>query len=264
MKMRFCSLASGSSGNCYLVATQHSAILLDAGISAKRVCEGLAQAGLRPEDMDALLFTHEHSDHTKGLLPILRKCRNMQAYASDGTLRGLRGEGLAERFRAIRPGASFRVGEIEVRSFPLSHDAAEPTGYSFRAEGRQITVLTDNGAVSPEQLEELRSADLLVLEANHDVDMLRIGPYPYPLKRRILSDRGHLSNEGAAEALVQSLLEGTRPKRVLLAHLSKENNFPEMAFQTVKNRLEEAGLFLGRDLEMEILSRDCPGSVYEL
>ncbi|MBR5742097.1 MAG: MBL fold metallo-hydrolase, partial [Firmicutes bacterium] len=156
----------------------------------------------------------------------------------------------------------FRVGDIVVEPFHLSHDAAAATGYSFTADGRKLTIITDTGVITDEIRDHARGSDLLVLEANHDVEMLRIGGYPWFLKQRILGPYGHLSNDTAAELVCDLLREGMAPGTVALAHLSQQNNFPEMAWQTLANALEEQGFVLGRDIAVKILVRDTISEVF--
>ncbi len=156
----------------------------------------------------------------------------------------------------------FTVGDIEIKAFNVSHDAADPVGYSFYCMGKQISIVTDTGCIKDEVVEEIVEADILVIEANHDVDMLRIGRYPWYLKQRILGDSGHLSNESAGKALTRLLSRHSKERRILLAHLSKENNFPEMAYQTVKNILEEQNYYIGTHTKLGTLIRDEISIVY--
>lgn len=262
MALTFCSFSSGSNGNCYLVKSDAAAILIDAGISGRRILESLKSAGTDPCDLNALLITHEHTDHVRSLRAVNRKIPHIRTYANSGTWRYI--ENLVdERQRAVfETGGAFTINDIEVRSFRLSHDAAEPVGFSFRGGGKQISILTDTGSLSGDVYNEIGDADLLVLEANHDVEMLKIGRYPLFLKQRILGERGHLSNVDAADALCRLLSEKDKPRHVLLAHLSRENNFPEMAYQTVKNLLEESNHYIGESLRVSIIKRDEMSAVY--
>ena len=297
--LRFCSFSSGSSGNCYLVRTDRTALLVDAGIPLKRIREGLEMTATPEETVAAVLITHEHSDHIRSI-GALTGSRGLKRPAAttdaecevgcpaepnaEGATTGGAAEPLPvyanrETWDAIAelpffaecpiPGKRicdfaepFVIGDITVEPFHLSHDAAAAMGYSFVADGRRITVVTDTGVITDEIREKARNADLLVLEANHDVDMLRIGGYPWFLKQRILGCYGHLSNDTAAELVCDLLREGTAPKTVALAHLSKQNNFPEMAWQTLANAVEEAGFVIGRDLEVRILVRDTISEVF--
>lgn len=255
MTFGLCSFASGSSGNCYLVKSDKTAVLVDAGISGKRIFEGLEQTETPREMLAALLVTHEHSDHTKSIGMLAKKEKGLAVYASSGTWESLPSV-CKEQRRAFQVGERFAVGDIEVQTFGLSHDAADPAGYTFFAGGRQISIVTDTGCINETIMDAIRDADVLVLEANHDVDMLRIGKYPWFLKQRILSDCGHLSNDTAGRTLARLLSEQPKRRQVLLAHLSRENNFPEMAYQTIKNILEESALYIGDQISLEVLRRN--------
>ena len=263
MKLRFCSLASGSSGNSYLVRTDSTAVVVDAGISGKKIQNGLEEAGAL-EIVSGLLLTHEHVDHVKSVSVLAKRLPQISVYASQGTWDNMEHTVPAGQQKVLSEGEILTIGDLEVRVFRLSHDAAQPVGYSFRCEGKQITIVTDTGCYSEEILREAEEADLLVLEANHDVDMLRIGRYPWFLKQRVLSDVGHLSNEAAGNCLVELLKRNGKERRVCLAHLSRENNFPEMAYQTVKNILEDADYYIGNQVQLITLSRDCISGMCEL
>ena len=255
MKLRFCSLASGSSGNCYLVQTDSTAVVVDAGISGKKIQTGLTEAGAQ-DIVSGLFLTHEHVDHVKSVSILAKRLPQISVYATQGTWEHMEHTVPAGQQKALAEGDQLTIGDLEVRVFGLSHDAAQPVGYSFRHQGKQITIVTDTGCYSEEILREAEDADLLILEANHDVDMLRIGKYPWFLKQRVLSDVGHLSNEAAGKCLVELLRRKEKERRVYLAHLSRENNFPEMAYQTVKNILEDADYYIGNQVQLITLRRD--------
>lgn len=263
MRLGLCSFASGSSGNCYLVRSDKTAILVDAGISGKKILRGLELTQTPGAMLAALLITHEHSDHTKSIGMLAKKNSELTVYASNGTWGNLPQIDRKQR-RAFAVGESFEIGDIRVQSFGLSHDAAEPVGYTFYGGEKQISIVTDTGCVSDEILQSVQNADVLVIEANHDVDMLRIGKYPWFLKQRILSDCGHLSNDTAGRTLVKLLSENPKQRQVLLAHLSRENNFPEMAYQTIKNILEESDFYIGDQISLDVLKRDEISRFYEV
>jgi phosphoribosyl 1,2-cyclic phosphodiesterase len=268
MNLAICSLASGSSGNCYVVCAGTRFVLVDAGISGKQIREGLASLGLSPENLCGVFLTHSHGDHVKGLAQVMKHAKNASVYANDVTLRESGLTLAEERIRRFETGETFFLGDLEVRTFPVSHDTGDPAGFTFRRGGRQLSIVTDTGVVTPAVAQQIRGADLLVLESNHDVNILRMGHYPWFLKQRILGETGHLSNEAAASALADALLAakaaGERAdKTVLLAHLSKENNFPEMAMATVNNILEERGA-LTAGLRIEILSRSATSDIYSI
>lgn len=238
-KLRFVSFASGSSGNCSLLSGPGGHILIDAGISMKRIRENLALYSLSPGELSGILITHEHSDHTAGL-KMLCKYYNIPVYApavvASCLRRGL--AGLPARVDVIPVGECFSLAGMEIKAFHTPHDSEESVGYRFDC-GTVFAFATDMGHVSPEVLEGLSGADAVFIEANHDPGMLRGGPYPAYLKRRILSENGHLSN-GDCAVLARELAErGTRC--MILGHLSRENNRPELALSAVRQALEGSG-----------------------
>ena len=259
--LELCTLASGSSGNCLLATDGTTHLLLDVGISARRICKGLRELGVEPAELAGILITHEHSDHIAGLAT-LNKQLGLPVYASGGTARQLcyRIAFLEERIHTFRPGEHFEIGTLGVETFPTSHDAAEPTGYALTGGGRKAAVVTDLGYVTDAVLSGVRGADLLVAEANYDEEWLLSGPYPYYLKQRILGDRGHLSNDAGA-ALVRACVEGGT-STVVLAHLSKENNTPARAYGAVRSLLELGGVDVDRDITLEVAPRSECGRRY--
>lgn len=261
MGLKFCSFSSGSNGNCYLVKSDNTAILVDAGISAKKILNGLSETNTN--EVDAILITHEHSDHIRSLSTISKRLCGLKTYANKKTWLAIDEKLKVDNQNTFITGESFKIGDIGINSFSVSHDAAEPVGYSFFKGGKQISIVTDTGLVDEGLYREIKNADILVLEANHDVDMLKIGKYPWFLKQRILGDNGHLSNESAAEILVRLLSEKEKKRKIFLAHLSRENNFPEMAYQTVKNILEEGNYYIGKHLELATIIRDEVSLVYQ-
>ena len=264
MTLSFCSFSSGSSGNCYLIKSENTAVLVDAGISGKKIFEGLAATETSREKLAALLITHEHSDHTKSIKTLLKKEKSLKAYANAMTWGQIDCQISDEQKKIFETGESFLIGDIQVRTFRVSHDAADPVGYTFFSGGKQISIVTDTGCMSEDIILEIKEADLLILEANHDVDMLKIGRYPWFLKQRVLGEEGHLSNTAAGETILRLLSENNKERQVLLAHLSKENNFPEMAYQTVKNILEEADYYIGKHILLTTIIRDEVSLVYEI
>lgn len=264
MELGLQTLASSSSGNSYLIKSEKTNIILDIGIGIKKLNEKLAEAQLMPEEISGVLLTHEHIDHVRSLGALTRKSADMIVYATRGTICALTEKtpdlGRTE-FMPVTGGQPFVVGDIRVVPFNVSHDTAEPVAYAFEKGGRKAAVVTDTGFVSDEIFDNIKDADLLVLEANHERNILLYGRYPYPVKHRILSDLGHLSNEATAECLVRMLtgLGGSKVPRIVLAHLSKENNTPQQALITVRNLLEEAGFYVGKDLELEVADREETG-----
>lgn len=262
--LEVCTLASGSSGNCLLVRAGRTSLLVDAGISCRRIVNALKALGVEPGSLSGVLVTHEHSDHIAGLATLTKQFR-LPVYASRGT-----GWELCRRIAFVEdliqpfaPGERFQAGDLEVVGFPTSHDAADSVGYVLSDGEKRAVVATDLGYVTPEAERAARGADLLVCEANHDVEWLRSNSrYPYPLKARILGDRGHLSNEAGAELAWAAVEGGART--VVLAHLSHENNTPARALEVVGDSLERRGARPGRDLVLEAAPRSETGRVYRL
>lgn len=260
MNLGFCSLASGSSGNCYLIKSEDTNLLLDAGISNRAIKNGLESLGVSLKDIHGIFLTHDHIDHIKGIKTLLKNT-SCPLYASHGTLEALIKKVSPlpyERLIEVSSGDVIETGNIEAKAFDLSHDTEEPISFTFTSNGYKACVVTDTGYVSRDIFENIKDCHILALEANHERNILLYGSYPYPLKLRILSDVGHLSNEACAHVLTEILKaspEDARPK-VFLAHLSKENNTPEQALITVRNALEENGFLVGRDLELGVLDRD--------
>lgn len=263
MTLSFCSFSSGSSGNCYLIKSESTAVLVDAGISGKRILEALDATGTPRAQLAALLITHEHVDHTKSVKTLMKKEQTLKAYANAMTW-GQIDCPFCERQVTFETGEAFQIGDIMVKTFRVSHDAAEPVGYTFSSGGKQISIVTDTGCMNEDIIAEIKDADILILEANHDVDMLKLGKYPWFLKQRVLGAEGHLSNEAAGETILRLLSEHNKERQVLLAHLSRENNFPEMAYQTVKNILEEADFYIGKHLKLTTITRDEVSMTYEI
>lgn len=237
--MKVITFASGSSGNCALVRNGDTNILIDAGISMRRIRQGLARQGLRPEDVQGILLTHEHTDHISGL-PMMVKHHGLPVFAPRTVANRIRWSvtGVEEYLRPIVPEETFSLGGLRITAFSTSHDTEQSVGYRIEGESA-LGYCTDTGCVTEGMQHRLAGCDAVVLEANHDVDMLRDGPYPWPLKRRVLSDRGHLSNDGCAA--FACLLAEKGMKQLILAHLSRENNRPALAGETVCSLLRERG-----------------------
>ena len=237
--LEFSVLASGSSGNALYIKSQTTQILLDAGISGKQLSERMeASAGAKFADLDAVFITHEHIDHVRGLRQVL-KHSSARLYTSEGTWSQIESDALADRRPQlwVKADQSFDVGDIHITPFAVSHDAEEPVAYRFDTDSSSLCVLTDVGYVSDHIKEVIKGCGCYVWESNHDVEMLRAGRYPWSVKRRILGDKGHLSNQDAAIALTDVL--DTEQVEVYLAHLSEENNMPELAEITFQSVLRE-------------------------
>ena len=257
------TLASGSSGNAALVSCGDTHILLDAGVSARRITTGLRALGVPPEKLTAILVTHEHHDHINGLAVLTKKVR-VPIVSSGPTCRQIcyKVPFVDELVRQQEPGTGVWLGELWVESFATPHDAARSVGYSIAGDGRRMVLCTDLGYVTPEVKAAVRGCDLLICEANHDEDWVRSGPYPYQLKQRILGDRGHLSNEAGAELAALGVESGART--VVLAHLSAENNTPARARQVVSRRLAAMGCDPERDISLTVAPRSELGPTYRL
>ena len=233
--MKLCSIASGSSGNCIYVGSDNTNLLVDAGVSAKRIENGLSDIDILPDTLQGILITHEHSDHISGLGILARKY-HIPIYATYETALALQkikslGNVDQELYHYIQPNEAFFINDIKVEPFSTSHDASNPVCYTMQLEEQKISIATDLGKYDDYIVSKLKESDILFIEANHDVNMLMVGKYPYYLKQRILGDRGHLSNDTSAD-LISKLIH-PRLQTIMLAHLSKENNYEELAYETV-------------------------------
>ena len=235
--MKFSSIASGSKGNCLLYENNDVKLLVDAGISKKRIEEGMSEYGSSLEEVNGILITHEHSDHISGLGVVSRKY-HIPIYATKGTISKILEDskvGTIDRnlFNEIEENKDFYMGSTLVTPFSISHDAAQPVAYRFDSDGKSMAVATDMGMYDDYIIGNLKGLDAVLIESNHDINMLQIGPYPYALKRRIWGNKGHLSNETCGNLLNEIISD--RLKKVILGHLSKENNLPELAYETIRN-----------------------------
>lgn len=253
--LQVATLASGSSGNCTLISDGRTHILIDAGISCRRITTGLKELGVDPAQLSAVLVTHEHSDHISGLNTMKNKLE-FTLCATGPTARQLcyRMTGLESRLHTFAPGGEFTVGSLHVRSFPTLHDCACPVGYAVTAaDGTKMALATDLGVVTEEVERGIEGAQLLLCEANYDPDTLRSGSYPAFLKERILSDHGHLSNEMGGALALWGAERGART--VILGHLSQENNSPRMAYGAVEHALKRGGVRVGSDVKLSVAPR---------
>ena len=257
--MELCSIASGSSGNCIYAGTDHCHVLVDAGISGKRIEAGLNEIGLKTAEMDGILVTHEHSDHIKSLGVLARKY-GLPMYATQGTIDAIKEKSAIGKvdeslFRVIHPEEDFTIGDMRISPVPTSHDAAEPVAYMMYQGDKSMGIITDLGKYDDYTVKNLKNLDAILLEANHDIHMLEVGGYPYYLKQRILGDRGHLSNELSGQLLCDILHDNL--KHIMLGHLSKENNYARLAYETVKLEVTLAdNEYKGEDLNMFVASRE--------
>ncbi len=251
---RYCPLFSGSSGNCTYIGSASGGLLVDVGVSAKRIETALREREIDPAAIRGILITHEHSDHIAGLRVLLKRY-HYPVYTSHGTREALLQCGaLNETDTADTLEAGLHtIADMEVRAFHTFHDAAESMGYCVHTpDDRWVAVATDMGVVSDEVRSAITGCDLVHIESNHVVQMLENGPYPYPLKRRILSERGHLSNDACAAEIRSLVGQGTA--RFTLAHLSRENNSPELAYMTARAALSGQGLRENTDYELRVAS----------
>lgn len=264
--MRVCSIASGSSGNCIYIGDKGTNILIDAGISRKRIAEGLLKIGIRPEELDGIFITHEHTDHIQGI-NMMVKMFDIPVYATGPTLDFIRSkdkQGVISmnHLYEVHPDKRIKFKNMEITPFSVSHDAACPVCYTINTNGHKAGVATDLGIYNDYTESHLAGSDILLLEANHDISMLEAGKYPYSLKCRILGSKGHLSNEDSGRLLCRIL--GKKLKYVFLAHLSKENNYPALAYQAVKCQLwEELGIN-SLPFHMSVANRDTPSALVNL
>jgi phosphoribosyl 1,2-cyclic phosphodiesterase len=244
-----CMLASGSKGNAAFIQCGSKRILIDAGISYRRICRGLHDVGCDVSDLDAVFITHEHSDHVSGL-PVLLKHSAMPVYTTRETWQAI-GEAIEPYDRRfVRLTRKVCLGAMDVVPFATSHDAAYPVGYTVYSSGCKITLATDLGYVSPDVEAAAAGSDILILESNHDEELLRHGPYPRSVQSRILSRLGHLSNRTAADFLTR--IPRRRLMKVLLAHRSEKNNTPSIAWQTMHTVLDQAGINIGQDILLRL------------
>lgn len=255
MSMEFATIASGSSGNSIYIGSNHTKILIDAGLSGKKIETGLKELSLTGWDIDAIFVTHEHIDHVDGI-GVLSRRYDIPIYATEGTWSNMPdkvGEIKHKNRQVIYSGENCILNDLCIHPFDIPHDASEPVGYNVVCESHKVTVATDIGHISQSVAENVTDSDILLIESNHDINMLKNGPYPYNLKQRVLSDVGHLSNERAGE-LLKNILDD-RLKYIFLGHLSNENNTPMLAFNTVKDIISDTGAELNGDLEMYVAPR---------
>ncbi len=256
--VKFCVLASGSSGNAALLATENTRILVDAGLSMRETARRLAAIGEDIERIDAILITHEHTDHIAGLA-VLARSKKVRAsiHMTRLTAPAVDWGETPLRLEPFQAGAGFRLGDIEVQSFGIPHDAIDPVGYCLEAEGVRIGIATDLGYVPESVKFHLRRTDLLLLEANHDLDMLKVGPYPWSVKQRVMSRVGHLSNAGMSDFLLEDLNPSTA--HLILGHLSEQNNHPEIVRMIASQALEQRGL----EARLAIAEQRNPSQVFQ-
>ncbi|MBC1936042.1 MBL fold metallo-hydrolase [Listeria grandensis] len=263
-QLRFSILASGSSGNATLVETADQTILVDCGLSGKKIEHLFSEVGRSMADVDAILVTHEHVDHIKGL-GVLARRYEVPVYANAKTWAAMEttiGEINSEQKFQFDMETVKSFGSLQVESFGVSHDAAEPMFYIFHSGKKKFVMITDTGYVSDRMKGHIANADAYLFESNHDVEMLRMGRYPWNVKRRILGDEGHVSNEDAAIAMSEVIGDAT--KRIYLGHLSKDNNMKDLARMAVSQTLAGEGIIVGEQVDLFDTDPEVPTSIFTI
>ena len=265
--LRFISFGSGSSGNCYYLYTENDGLLVDVGVGIRTLKKHFRDYGLSLSRVHHLLITHDHADHIKSV-GSLSYDQHLPVYATKAVHAGIDRNYCVQRKvadelrRYVVAGETMQIGDFSVTPFSVPHDASDNVGYQIVADGTVFCVMTDVGSVTPDMAQYVQRAQYLVIEANHDPEMLMQGPYPQHLKVRIQSDTGHLSNVACGEAIAQNMSEHLR--HVWLCHLSEENNHPELARKTVQQVLRSYGIVAGKDFGLDVLKRTVPSGIYEL
>lgn len=264
MGLRFCSLSSGSSGNCQYIETENMKILIDAGFSGKRIEELLASIDVCPKTLDGIFVTHEHTDHIRGV-GVLSRRYDLPLYANENTWLGMEskiGKIKEKNIKIFNTEDFIEMKDLIVNPIKIFHDALEPVGYVFHYKKKKISIITDTGIIDNNMKEKIKDSNIYLMESNHDVYMLRDGDYPWFLKERISSTKGHLSNDDAA-VILSDIING-KEEVVLLGHLSKDNNKPEIAYETVRSKLDENGIKVNKDITLDMTFRDKKSKVYYL
>lgn len=261
--MKFCPLYSGSSGNSIFVSSGNTRILVDVGMAGKKITDALESINEDPKDIDVIFITHEHIDHIKGAGVLSRKY-NVPIYANEATWMEMAksiGNIKEENVRIFNNNESIRIGDLLVNPFEISHDSVDPVGYNIHSDsGKIASIVTDTGHLKESMMNYIGASDVILIEANYSPEMLSYGPYPYSLKKRIAGDKGHLSNEECGEAIVRIVNE-KKGRHIYLGHLSKNNNYPELAYKTVENILNKNNMVIGNDLELIMAERNNPSRI---
>lgn len=262
--MKYCSIGSGSSGNCHYVEYKDTKLLVDAGLSGKRITTGLNDIDVDAKKLNGILVTHEHSDHIKGV-GILSRKYDLPIYVNYETWLAIApkiGKINEANIKIFENDKNYTIGDLSVRPFSISHDAADPVGYLFSDGKEKLSIATDIGYITENIRENVVGSKIVVLESNYDKDMLMMGSYSYALKKRVMSKMGHLSNEDASKFSVDLINNGT--EKILFAHLSRENNFPALAYETANHILTENSMKIGKDVELEVLLRDDISDIHKI
>ena len=257
---KFCNLYSGSSGNCSFIETNKTKILVDCGVSYKKIKEGLESINQDIHDIDAILITHEHADHIKGI-GVLSKNIDVPIYANKKTLDEIEKKYFISNAIPFKTNENFDIKDLKVFPFKIPHDAADPVGFTIDYKNTKISLATDIGHVENKLLKNLNESSFVLLESNYEPDMLKSSSYPYSLKHRILGPEGHLSNEDASKVIKTLVNNGL--KNIMLGHLSKENNFPELAYQTTVNELIDSNIDIAK-LQLAVADREKINNIIEI
>ena len=263
--MKFCSLYSGSSGNSIFIASDNAKVLIDAGLPGKKIAEALNSIGEDPSKIDGIFVTHEHSDHIKGIGVLSRKY-DIPIFTNANTwsaMESIIGKIKEHNIKIMDRRSTVSIRDIDITSFNIPHDAVAPVGYTIHSNGKKASVTTDFGIYTEEIRDNIKDSEVILLESNHDVNMLKFGPYPYTLKRRILSEVGHLSNDDCGKAIVD-LIRYKQNKKSILGHLSGTNNHPDLALETVLGVLRENNIQQNVDIDLTMANRHSPSEVIVL
>ena len=261
--MKFCSLCSGSTGNSLFVQSDETKMLIDAGVSAKKITDALLTMDIDIKEINGIIVTHEHIDHIRSIGTIANKY-NIPIYATLGTWNGIENEknvSKIENKNYFKIGEEFEIGDLKINSFSTSHDAMDSCGFSIENDNKKISVATDLGEMTNEVFSSIKNSKFILLESNYEPEVLKYCSYPYALKTRIAGSRGHLSNEDAGKTISKLMDFGL--EKVLLGHLSKESNFPELARKTVVNELMSNGI-KEKDIDLGVASRIEPSKVINI
>ena len=260
--MIFCSLYSGSSGNSIFVSNGNAKILVDAGMAGKHLDSAIKEINQNPEEVDAIFITHEHIDHIKGAGVMSRKY-DIPIYANERTWIAMENKvgKIKDHNIKIINDKHITIKDMDIINYSIPHDAACPVGYTMISGNKRASIATDLGCFTSEIKENIKDSEVILLESNHDTEMLKFGPYPYDLKKRILSNVGHLSNEACGNALLEVLKNGC--KKIVLGHLSETNNHPDLAYETVAGVLRENGVILGKEVDLAMANRGKPSNYIE-
>lgn len=261
--LKFCSLYSGSSGNCLFVSSKHTKVLIDCGTSCKKVCEGLASIDSSIEDIDAILVTHEHSDHVQSLGMVSKKF-NIPVYANLETWNAMEKQKekiLENNIKLFENDTDFTLNDLTIHPFSTPHDAANPCGFNIHNGKRKLSIATDLGHMNNDIIHQLEKSSFILLESNYEPEVLKMSKYPFYLKQRIAGPNGHLSNETAGKTIANLMKKDL--KEVVLGHLSKESNFPELAYKTVTEELMNLNADINT-IRLSVANRNEPGKIINI